>query len=150
MHLIFEPGRNLVGNAGILVATCLYTKSRDDKNFVMIDAGMNDLARPALYGSFHGVQAVRKDQDGLIVADIVGPICESGDFLVKDRQVPMFRQGDLMAFMSAGAYGFAMSSSYNSRPRVAEVMVKGNAFEVVRERETVEDLIKGEKIASFL
>ncbi len=150
MHLIFEPGRNLVGNAGILVATCLYTKSRDDKNFVMIDAGMNDLARPALYGSFHGVQAVRKDQDGLIVADIVGPICESGDFLVKERQVPMFRQDDLMAFMSAGAYGFAMSSSYNSRPRVAEVMVKGDAFEVVRERETVEDLIKGEKIASFL
>jgi diaminopimelate decarboxylase len=150
MHLIFEPGRNLVGNAGILVATCLYAKSRDDKNFIMIDAGMNDLARPALYGSFHGVQAVRKDQDGMIVADIVGPICESGDFLVKEREVPMFRQGDLIALMSAGAYGFAMSSSYNSRPRVAEVMVKGGGFEVVRERETVEDLIKGEKIASFL
>jgi diaminopimelate decarboxylase len=150
MHLIFEPGRNLVGNAGILVAKCLYTKSRDEKNFIMIDAGMNDLARPALYGSFHGVQPVVKDQDGMIVADIVGPICESGDFLVKDREVPMFRQGDMMAFMSAGAYGFAMSSSYNSRPRVAEVMVKGDKFEVVRERETVEDLIKGEKVPSFL
>ena len=150
MHLIFEPGRNLVGNAGILVAQCLYTKARDEKNFIMIDAGMNDLARPALYGSFHGVQAVHKDQDGMIVADIVGPICESGDFLVKDREVPMFRRGDLMAFMSAGAYGFTMSSSYNSRPRVAEVMVKGSAFEVVRERETVEELTKGEKIASFL
>ena len=86
----------------------------------------------------------------MIVADIVGPICESGDFLVKDREVPMFRQGDLMAFMSAGAYGFAMSSNYNSRPRVAEVMVKGDRFEVVRERETVEDLIKGERIPSFL
>lgn len=150
MHLVFEPGRNIVGNAGILVSKCLYTKERDEKNFIMIDAGMNDLARPALYGSFHGVRAVTKDQDGMIVADIVGPICESGDFLVKDREVPMFRQGDLMAFMSAGAYGFAMSSSYNSRPRVAEVMVKGSQFEVVREREKVEDLIKGEKVPSFL
>jgi diaminopimelate decarboxylase len=150
MHLVFEPGRNLVGNAGILVAKCLYTKARDEKNFIMIDAGMNDLARPALYGSFHGVQPVVQDQDGLIVADIVGPICESGDFLVKDREVPMFKQGDLMAFMSAGAYGFAMSSSYNSRPRVAEVMVSGNRFEVVRERETWDDLMKGEKAPSFL
>jgi diaminopimelate decarboxylase len=150
LHLLFEPGRNLVGNAGILVAKCLYTKERDDKNFIIIDAWMNDLARPALYGSFHGVKPVVKDQDGMVVADIVGPICESGDFLVKEREVPMFRQGDLMAFMSAGAYGFAMSSSYNSRPRVAEVMVKGDRFEVVRERETVEELIKGEKIPSFL
>ncbi|WP_298436315.1 diaminopimelate decarboxylase [Geobacter sp.] len=150
MHLVFEPGRNIVGNAGILVAKCLYTKERDEKNFIMIDAGMNDLARPALYGSFHGVQPVVKDQDGMIVADIVGPICESGDFLVKDREVPMFKQGDLMAFMSAGAYGFAMSSTYNSRPRVAEVMVKGDRFEVVRERETVEDLIRGERVPSFL
>ncbi|MFA7062511.1 MAG: diaminopimelate decarboxylase, partial [Pedobacter sp.] len=150
MHLVFEPGRNLVGNAGILVAKCLYTKARDEKNFIMIDAGMNDLARPALYGSFHGVKPVINDQDGMITADIVGPICESGDFLVKDREVPMFKQDDLMAFMSAGAYGFAMSSSYNSRPRVAEVMVKGNSFEIVRERETLEDLIRGEKIASFL
>lgn len=150
LHLLFEPGRNIVGNAGILVAKCLYTKARDEKNFIMIDAGMNDLARPALYGSFHGVQPVIKDQDGMIVADIVGPICESGDFLVKDREVPMFKQNDLMAFMSAGAYGFAMSSSYNSRPRVAEVMVKGDKFEIIRERETVEDLIKGERTASFL
>ncbi len=150
MHLIFEPGRNLVGNAGILTAKCLYTKSRDDKNFIMVDAGMNDLARPALYGSFHGVLPVVKSQDGMIVADIVGPICESGDFLVKDREVPMFVRDDLMAFTSAGAYGFAMSSSYNSRPRVAEVMVKGDRFEIIRERETVEELIKGEKIASFL
>jgi diaminopimelate decarboxylase len=150
MHLLFEPGRNLVGNAGILAARCLYTKARDEKNFIMIDAGMNDLARPALYGSFHGVQPVVRDQDGLIVADIVGPICESGDFLVKDREVPMFRPGDLMAFMSAGAYGFAMSSSYNSRPRVAEVMVKGGRFEVIREREKVEELIRGERVASFL
>jgi diaminopimelate decarboxylase len=150
MHLLFEPGRNIVGNAGVLVATCLYTKARDEKNFIMVDAGMNDLARPALYGSFHGVQAVKKDQDGMIVADIVGPICESGDFLVKDREVPMFKQGDQMAFLSAGAYGFTMSSSYNSRPRVAEVMVKGDQFEVIRDRETIDDLIRGERVASFL
>lgn len=150
LHLLFEPGRNLVGNAGILLAKTLYTKSRDDKNFIMIDAGMNDLARPALYDSYHGVKAVKKDQDGMIIADIVGPICESGDFLAKGREVPMFRQNDLVAFMSAGAYGFAMSSSYNSRPRVAEVMVKGDRFEIIRERETVEELVKGEKIASFL
>lgn len=150
LHLIFEPGRNLVGNAGILVAKCLYTKERDEKNFIIIDAGMNDLARPALYGSFHGVQPVVKDQDGLVVADIVGPICETGDFLVKERNVPMFKQGDLMAFMSAGAYGFTMSSNYNTRPRVAEVLVNGDKFAVVREREKVEDLLHGESIPAWL
>jgi diaminopimelate decarboxylase len=146
LHLLFEPGRNLVGNAGILVGKCLYTKKGEEKNFVIVDAAMNDLARPSLYGSYHGVQAVRQDQEGTIVADIVGPICESGDFLAKDREIPNFRQGDLVSFMSAGAYGFTMSSNYNSRPRVAEVMVKGDRFEVVRERETWDDLIRGERI----
>lgn len=150
LHLLFEPGRNLVGNAGIMVGKCLFTKRGEEKNFVIVDAAMNDLARPSLYGSYHGVQAVRKDQDGAIVADIVGPICESGDFLAKDREMPAFRQGDLLAFMSAGAYGFAMSSNYNSRPRAAEVMVKGDAYQVVREREKVEDLVRGEKLPSFL
>jgi diaminopimelate decarboxylase len=150
LHLLFEPGRNLVGNAGIMVAKCLYTKQGDEKNFVIVDAAMNDLARPSLYGSYHGVQAVRKDQDGSIVADIVGPICESGDFLAKDREMPAFRQGDLLAFMSAGAYGFAMSSNYNSRPRSAEVLVKGDAYQVVRQREKVEDLVRGETLPSFL
>lgn len=150
LHLLFEPGRNLVGNAGILVGKCLYTKKGEEKNFVIVDAGMNDLARPALYGSFHGVQPVKKDQEGVIEGDIVGPICESGDFLVKDREFPNFRQGDLIAFMSAGAYGFTMSSNYNSRPRVAEVMVKGDKFEIIREREKLEDLIRGERIPSFL
>lgn len=150
LHLLFEPGRNLVGNAGILVGTCLYTKKGEEKNFIIVDAGMNDLARPALYGSFHGVKPVLRNQDGVIEGDIVGPICESGDFLVKDREIPNFKQGDLIAFMSAGAYGFTMSSNYNSRPRVAEVMVAGDRFEVVREREKVEDLIKGERVPSFL
>ncbi len=150
LHLIFEPGRNIAGNAGILAAKCLFTKERDDKHFIIIDAGMNDLARPALYGSFHGVQPVVKDQDGLVGADIVGPICETGDFLVKERQVPMFKQGDLMAFMSAGAYGFTMSSNYNSRPRVAEVMVSGDKFAVIRERETLDDLVRGETIPDWI
>ncbi|MBP1752888.1 MAG: diaminopimelate decarboxylase [Geobacteraceae bacterium] len=150
LHLIFEPGRNLVGNAGIMVGKCLYTKKGEEKNFVIVDAAMNDLARPSLYGSFHGVQAVCKDQDGSIVADIVGPICESGDFLAKDREMPRFRGGDLVAFMSAGAYGFAMSSNYNSRPRAAEVMVKGDTFTIIRERENRDDLIKGENIPDFL
>lgn len=150
LHLLFEPGRNLVGNAGIMVGKCLYTKQGEEKNFVIIDAAMNDLARPSLYGSYHGVQAVRKDQAGVIVADIVGPICESGDFLAKDREMPDFRQGDLLAFMSAGAYGFAMSSNYNSRPRAAEVMVKGDTYQIVRQREKVEDLVRGETLPSFL
>jgi diaminopimelate decarboxylase len=150
LHLLFEPGRNLVGNAGIMVGKCLYTKKGEEKNFVIVDAAMNDLARPSLYGSFHGVQAVALEQDGTVVADIVGPICESGDFLAKDREIPRFRQGDLVAFMSAGAYGFAMSSNYNSRPRAAEVMVKGDTFETVRARETWDDLIKGETIPHFL
>ncbi len=150
LHLIFEPGRNLVGNAGILVGRCLYTKKGEEKNFVIVDAGMNDLARPALYGSFHGVRAVLRNQDGMIEGDIVGPICESGDFLVKEREIPNFRQGDLIAFMSAGAYGFTMSSNYNSRPRAAEVMVEGDKFEVVRDREKLEDLVRGERVPSFL
>jgi diaminopimelate decarboxylase len=150
LHLLVEPGRNLVGNAGILVGKCLYTKKGEENNFVIIDVAMNDLARPSLYGSYHGVQAVSMDQGGTIVADIVGPICESGDFLAKDREIPNFKQGDLVAFMSAGAYGFSMSSNYNSRPRVAEVMVKGDRLEVIRERETWDDLIRGERFPSFL
>ena len=150
LHLLFEPGRNLVGNAGILVGRCLYTKKGEEKNFVIVDAGMNDLARPALYGSFHGVKPVFRNQDGVTEGDIVGPICESGDFLVKEREFPNFQQGDLIAFMSAGAYGFTMSSNYNSRPRVAEVMVKGDKFEIIRDREKLEDLIRGERIPSFL
>ncbi len=150
LHLIFEPGRNLVGNAGIMVGRCLYTKKGEEKNFVIVDAAMNDLARPSLYGSYHGVQAVCRDQESTVVADIVGPICESGDFLAKDREMPRFRSGDLIAFMSAGAYGFAMSSNYNSRPRAAEVMVKGDAFTVIRERETRDDLTRGESIPAFL
>ena len=144
--LIFEPGRVMVGNAGILVTKVLYTKQGTEKNFIIVDAAMNDLARPSFYGSYHAIKAVRKNSAKEIIADVVGPICESGDFFAKDRLLLSFRSGDLMALMSAGAYGFSMSSNYNSRPRAAEVMVKGNKFSVIRERETYKDLVKGEKI----
>ena len=148
--LILEPGRVIVGNAGILVTKALYTKKSEDKNFVIVDAGMNDLSRPTLYGSFHGIQPVKLMKRSEFVADLVGPICESGDFLARDRKMPQFERGDLVAIMSAGAYGFTMSSNYNSRPRVPEVMVAGDEFYIIREREEYDDLIKGESIPEFL
>ncbi len=144
--LVFEPGRMMVGNAGILVAKVLYVKEGEAKNFVIVDAAMNDLARPALYGSYQGIQAVDRSTDETILADVVGPICESGDFLAQDREVPAFKQGDLLAVSSAGAYGFTMASNYNSRPRTPEVMVKGDQVLVIRQRETYDDLIKGESV----
>lgn len=148
--LIFEPGRVIVGNAGMLISKVLYTKEGEEKNFIIADAAMNDLARPSLYGSFQKVIPVKKSDEPEIVADVVGPICESGDFLAKDREIQPLKQGDLFAVASAGAYGFTMSSNYNSRVRAAEVMVKGNSFQIIREREEFRDLIKGEKIPSFL
>lgn len=148
--LVFEPGRVIVGNAGILVAKVLYTKSTPKKNFVVVDAAMNDLMRPSLYNSFHAIQPVQEKRRGKLQADIVGPICESGDFLAKSREVDAYEPGDLLAVMSAGAYGFSMSSTYNSRPRVAEVMVQGDRFYTIRQRETYEDLIRGEEIPHFL
>ena len=146
---IFEPGRVLVGNAGILVTRVLYTKE-GEKNFVVVDAAMNDLIRPTLYGSYQEIVPVKKRKGEEMVADMVGPICESGDFLARDRVMPRFEPGDLVAIMSAGAYGFSMSSTYNSRPRVAEVLVQDAAFHLIRERESYADLIRGERIPSFL
>lgn len=154
--LVLEPGRVLVGNAGILLTRVLYTKSspapdgKGRKHFVIVDAAMNDLARPSLYGSYHSVVPVGAGARGRRVADVVGPICESGDFLARDRRMPAVAPGELLAVMSAGAYGFSMSSTYNSRPRAAEVMVSGRSFEVVREREAVRDLARGERTATFL
>lgn len=150
LTLILEPGRVIMGNAGILVTRVLYTKSSEDKNFIIVDAAMNDLMRPSLYGSFHNIQPVKIDDRERITADIVGPICESGDFLAKDREVESFERDDLIAVMSAGAYGFSMSSTYNSRPRVAEVMAKGDDYFIIRARERHEDLIRGEAIPDFL
>lgn len=150
LTLILEPGRVLMGNAGILVAKVLYTKSSEGKNFIIIDAAMNDLMRPSLYGSYHGIQPIKMTGRKSIKADIVGPICESADFLAKDREMESVRPGDLIAVMSAGAYGFSMSSTYNSRPRVAEVMVKGDRYYTIRLREDYEDLVRGEMIPDFL
>jgi diaminopimelate decarboxylase len=150
LTLILEPGRVIVGNAGILVTKVLYTKSSPEKNFFVVDAAMNDLMRPALYNSFHAIQPVEKTERKRVKADVVGPICESGDFLARGRDVDGFDPGDLMAIMSAGAYGFSMSSTYNSRPRVEEVMVRGSRFYTIRRRETNEDLIRGESIPDFL
>ncbi|HET57857.1 MAG TPA: diaminopimelate decarboxylase, partial [Deltaproteobacteria bacterium] len=148
--VILEPGRVIAGNAGILVTRVLFTKERDNKRFTIVDAGMNDLIRPSLYDSYHRVLPVRENDGGTAVADIVGPICESGDFLVKDREMPRFERGDLIAVMSAGAYGFTMSSNYNSRPRAAEVLVSGNQAAVIRKREGFEDLVRGETLPGFL
>lgn len=144
--LIFEPGRVIVGNAGVLLTRVLYTKKSASKDFVIVDAGMNDLVRPSLYGSYHQILPVRKSDREMQVVDVVGPICESGDFLARERGLPMVRPGDCLVVMSAGAYGFTMSSNYNSRPRAAEILVKGDQYHVIRKRETHEDLIRGESI----
>jgi len=148
--LILEPGRVIVGNAGILVTRVLYTKENEAKKFVIVDAGMNDLVRPSYYGSFHQILPVRSESREEIIADVVGPICESSDFLAKDRKIQRLQAGDLVAVMSAGAYGFSMSTNYNSRRKVAEVLVRDDQIYVIRQRESYEDLIRGEKIPEFL
>ncbi len=151
MKLILEPGRVLVGNAGILLARVLFTKRTPAKRFIIVDAAMNDLLRPSFYDSYHAIWPVdRARGEKRAVADVVGPICETGDFLARDRELPAFERGDLMAVMSAGAYGFTMSSNYNSRPRAAEVLVHGDRFSVVRARETLEDLSRGENLPPWM
>ena len=145
--LIVEPGRSMVGNAGTLLTRVLYLKQGPAKRFVVIDAAMNDLIRPALYGAYQDVRTVAPPRAGdLAAADLVGPVCESADFLAQDRPLPPLEADDLLAVMSAGAYGFVMASNYNARPRPAVVLVDGDRFDVVRERESVEDLIRGEII----
>jgi len=144
--IVMEPGRAIVGNAGILVTSALYHKKSGEKRFLIVDAGMNDLIRPSLYEAYHDIRPVVESDAAEAVFDVVGPICESGDFLAKDRKMPELKHGALLAVMSAGAYGFSMSSNYNSRPRAAEVLVKGNEYYIVRERETYEDLVRGEKV----
>ncbi|OGV95360.1 MAG: diaminopimelate decarboxylase [Nitrospinae bacterium RIFCSPLOWO2_02_FULL_39_110] len=148
--IIFEPGRVIVGNAGILVTRVLYTKRSEGKTFLIVDAGMNDLVRPSFYGSYHSILPVDKNSNShKIVADVVGPICESGDFLAKDRVLPELKKESLAAIMSAGAYGFTMSSNYNSRPRVPEILVRDKEFYIIRKRESYEDLVRGEEIPLF-
>ena len=148
--LILEPGRVIVGNAGILITEVQYIKETDEKKFVIVDGGMNDLIRPALYGSYQAIQPVVEKNSEKIVADVVGPICESGDFFAKDREIARPRRGDLLAVMSAGAYGFTMASNYNSHPKPPEILVDGDQYYVIRTRETMDDLIRGETIPAAL
>ncbi len=143
LKIIMEPGRFIVGNAGILVTKVLYIKNTPKKKFIIVDGGMNDLIRPALYGAYHNILPLRKISKTEKV-DVVGPICESGDFLAKERLIAKVKEGDYLAVMSTGAYGFSMSSNYNSRLRAAEVMVMNNNVSIIRKRETYEDLIRNE------
>jgi diaminopimelate decarboxylase len=148
--LILEPGRVIVGNAGILVTEVQYLKETDEKKFVIVDGGMNDLIRPALYGSYQAIQPVVQNNGETIVADVVGPICESGDFFAKDREIARPARGDLLAVMSVGAYGFTMASNYNSHPKPPEILVDRDKYYVIRARENFEDLIRGEVIPPVL
>ena len=150
LTVILEPGRVLVGNSGILVTQLLYRKQGPGKTFYIVDGAMNDLVRPAFYDAYHEIIPVNRETGTDIKTDIVGPICESGDFFAKDRNVADLQRGEYLAIMGAGAYGFSMSSNYNSRRRAAEVLVKGKEFFVIRKRESFKDLIRGESIPSFL
>jgi diaminopimelate decarboxylase len=146
LHVMVEPGRSIVGNAGVLLTRVLYRKTTGEKEFVIVDAAMNDLIRPALYDAYHEILPVRRSgHDQPMTADVVGPVCESGDFLAHDRALPEVFPGDLLAVCTAGAYGFVQASTYNARPRPAEVLVEGGGWRVVRRRETYEDLVRGEE-----
>jgi diaminopimelate decarboxylase len=149
VKILCEMGRYIAGGAGALLTRVVYRKKSGEKDFIVADAGMNDLLRPSLYDAHHEVRSV--DENGSVAnADLVGPVCESGDYLARDRELPDAREGDLLAIMCAGAYGFSMASNYNSRPRPAEVLVRGERWAVVRERESHADLVKGELIPAFL
>lgn len=158
-HIAFEPGRYIAGNAGILLTKVLYRKTGGAKQFIIVDAGMNDLIRPTLYESYHFIWPVRPDPKNLIdrrdserlpvdgeIVDVVGPICESGDYLATERALPKTQRGDLLAVFTAGAYGFAMASNYNNRPRLPEVLVDGDQYRIIRRRETYEDLVAAERV----
>ncbi len=148
LRILFEPGRFMVGNAGVLLSTVQYVKKTPAKTFTVVDAAMNDLIRPALYEGYHEIVPLKQAEAEPIVMDVVGPVCESGDFFAQDREIPPLAQNDLIALMSAGAYGFVMSSSYNSRPLLPEVLVDGSKAHTVRTRQTYADLVKGEIIPS--
>jgi diaminopimelate decarboxylase len=145
VHLLLEPGRSIVGPGGALITAVLYRKRNDGKRFLIVDAAMNDLIRPSLYGAFHEIVAVQKVKDqARETVDVVGPVCETGDFLARDRELPVVEEGELLAILDAGAYGMALASNYNSRPHPAEVMVEGKAMKVVRRRQTMRELLREE------
>jgi len=150
LRILVEPGRFLVGNAGVLLTRVRYIKKSAQKSFAIVDAGMNDLIRPALYQSYHEIVPVKQkgkstSESKAEKIDIVGPVCESGDFFALDREMPELREGDLVAIMSAGAYGFVMASNYNSRPLPAEALVRGDQLSLIRKRQTLESLV-GEEL----
>jgi len=144
LEILIEPGRSIVAEAGLLLTRVLYRKTNGDRQFVIVDAAMNDLIRPALYQSYHKIIPLRESLAGTITADVVGPVCESGDFLARDREIANVMPGDLLAVCTTGAYGFVAASNYNSRPRPPEILVESDRFRVVRKREKYEDLIRGE------
>jgi diaminopimelate decarboxylase len=145
VHLLLEPGRSIVGPAGVLLTRVLYRKTNGDKKFVIVDAAMNDLLRPSLYNAYHEIFPVEiKNSLATETVDVVGPVCETGDFFGRDRELPALAEGDLVAIFDAGAYGMALASNYNTRPRAAEVLVVGKSVRVIRRRETVEDLLRAE------
>jgi diaminopimelate decarboxylase len=146
LSVTIEPGRSIAGPAGVLLTRVLYRKKNGAKEFVVVDAAMNDLIRPALYQAHHEIIPVRKNSLPAVTADVVGPICETGDFLARDREMANAMPGDFLAVCTAGAYGFVQSSNYNSRPRAAEVLVEGSGYRVIRKRETYEDLVRGESV----
>jgi diaminopimelate decarboxylase len=150
LRILIEPGRFISGSAGILVTRVEYVKRTGKKNFLIVDAAMNDLIRPAFYEAYHEILPVNRKPGALVRSDVVGPICESGDFFCQDRPLPKAGTGDYLALMSAGAYGFAMASTYNTRSLAAEVMVKGKQAALVRERQPVSDIWRGEKPAPWL
>jgi diaminopimelate decarboxylase len=151
LRIVLEPGRFLVGNAGVLLTRVEYLKRGQGRNFLIVDAAMNDLLRPAMYDAWHEIVPLHRDTTRrALVADVVGPVCESGDCFARDRRLQEVGEGEYVALMSAGAYGEVMASRYNTRPIPAEVLVKGRAFELVRPRETFDQMIAGERIPAFL
>jgi diaminopimelate decarboxylase len=146
IHLLLEPGRSIVAPAGVLVTTVLYRKTNNSKKFLIVNAGMNDLLRPSLYNAFHEMVPVemKRENSERETVDVVGPVCETGDFFARDRQLPVVEEGELLAILDAGAYGMALASNYNTRPRPAEVLVQGKSAKVIRRRETVADLTRME------
>lgn len=143
--IIFEPGRYIVGNTGVFLSTVLYRKTSTEKNFLIVDGAMNDLIRPSLYQAYHEIKPLQQKSEDSILVDVVGPVCETGDFFARDRWLPPLNPGDPLALMNAGAYGFVAASNYNSRPRAPEVWVDHDRFEIIRERESLDDCIRGEQ-----
>jgi diaminopimelate decarboxylase len=144
LEILIEPGRSIVAEAGLLLTRVLYRKNNGDRQFIIVDAAMNDLIRPALYQSHHEIVPLRKNEGATMVADVVGPVCETGDFLARSREMPNVMPGDLLAVCMAGAYGFVAASNYNSRPRPPEILVEGGDYRVIRKREQYDDLVRGE------